>query len=463
MTIGTSSELGSLGVDELVALVLSQQDLIAFQSAHIADQERRIAALEAQLGLGGPPKAGGSRSPNIKANKPVAQNKTRKKRDLHFCRKRETATTVVDHMPDCCPDCGRGLIGGGPKRSRQVIDIKIEPVEITEHVLHSRYCGVCKKRVVANPDLSAYVSRNRRFGHNLASLIATLSCNGRMPIRTIKSTLQSLYGLRISEGAIIDILQDVAEAGAPVVAPLKDEARNSPLLHADESSWRENGQNGYLWLLATLDIRIFEYDRHRSYEVAKRIVGEYFGTLITDFYYAYNQLACRHQRCWVHFLRHLHELRDGAESDVDAWIDAVIAVWRKAADFQMFCWSKPKFGANVYDRRRKRKAFERELYTLAEPYLECDPKVVRQTTLSKRIAMFLTELFTFVEYPEVPHHNNPAEQAIRPAVIARKISGGTRSPLGTQTKTTLMSLFATWNLRGLDPLQQCRQLLTASP
>lgn len=463
MTIDSSLELAGLGISDLVAIIVSDREMIAFQAAHIVDQDRRIAALEEQLGLGSPPKSGGSRVPNIKANKPASKNKTRKKRDLHFFRKRETPTIIVDHMPDSCPDCGRALSGGGPKCSRQVIDIKIEPIEVTEHVFHSRYCGACKKRVVANPDLSAQVSPNRRFGHSLASLIATLSCNGRMPVRVIRDTLQSMYGLHISDGAIVDILQDVAEAGAPVVEELRKQLHNAPVLHADESSWRQNGINGYLWLLSTRDIRIFEYDRHRSYEVAKRIIGDYAGTLVTDFYYVYNKFACWHQRCWVHFLRHLHELRDGADAGLNEWIDAVIAVWRKAADYQAFCLTKPKFAANIYDRRRKRKAFETELYKLAEPYLDCDPKLVRQTTLSKRIAMFLSELFTFVEHPDVPHHNNLAEQAIRPAVIARKISGGTRSPLGTQTKTNLMSLFATWKLRGLDPIQQCRQILAASP
>ena len=66
---------------------------------------------------------------------------------------------------------------------------------------------------------------------------------------------------------------------------------------------------------------------------------------------------------------------------------------------------------------------------------------------------------TFVEYPQVPSENNPAERAIRPRVIARKISGGTRSPVGSQTMAVLSSLFATWQLRGEESLSACRQML----
>jgi hypothetical protein len=82
--------------------------------------------------------------------------------------------------------------------------------------------------------------------------------------------------------------------------------------------------------------------------------------------------------------------------------------------------------------------------------------------LAERLYRFASELFTFVEYPEIPPDNNAAERAIRPAVIARKISGGTRSERGSEVRTTLMTLFSTWYLRGLDPLDACRKMLTAN-
>ena len=75
---------------------------------------------------------------------------------------------------------------------------------------------------------------------------------------------------------------------------------------------------------------------------------------------------------------------------------------------------------------------------------------------------FEAELFTFVEHPEVPSENNAAERSVRPRVIARKISGGTRSPEGSKTMAVLASLFETWRLRGEDALEACRQMLIAS-
>jgi hypothetical protein len=82
-----------------------------------------------------------------------------------------------------------------------------------------------------------------------------------------------------------------------------------------------------------------------------------------------------------------------------------------------------------------------------------------QRVLAERIERFVTQLFVFVEYPGTPSDNNAAERAIRPAVIAREISGGTRSDKGSDTMSALYSLFGTWKVRGYDALACCRKLL----
>ena len=94
---------------------------------------------------------------------------------------------------------------------------------------------------------------------------------------------------------------------------------------------------------------------------------------------------------------------------------------------------------------------------IAEPYLGA--KDAPQHVLAMRINNFIDELFTFVEHPEIPSENNAAERAIRPAVIARKVSGGTRSARGSKTKSILMSLFGTWTAQGLNTYDACRQMI----
>ena len=83
------------------------------------------------------------------------------------------------------------------------------------------------------------------------------------------------------------------------------------------------------------------------------------------------------------------------------------------------------------------------------------------STLAARAIIFLPELFVFIKLPNVKSDNNPAERIIRHTVVARKISGVTKTAKGSETKAILTSLFDTWQLQNLNPLEQCRLLLTS--
>jgi hypothetical protein len=104
-------------------------------------------------------------------------------------------------------------------------------------------------------------------------------------------------------------------------------------------------------------------------------------------------------------------------------------------------------------------AFEQELWQACAPFAQTQTLM---HTLCERVERFLPELFVFVAYPGVPSDNNLAERSVRPLVIARKISGGTRSPKGSATRMGLASLFGTWIAQCLNPFHQCLALLTST-
>ena len=85
--------------------------------------------------------------------------------------------------------------------------------------------------------------------------------------------------------------------------------------------------------------------------------------------------------------------------------------------------------------------------------------------MCKRLLRHADELFEFVRQPGLASDNNLAERSVRPLVIARKISGGTRSPRGSLTRMDLQTLFATWVAQGKAALAQCYAMLVnpASP
>jgi transposase len=431
---------------------LTREELIGI----ILKLNERVTALESEneelrSRLGG----GGKATPEwVKPNRKERreqERKDRKKRKYSFVRRRDEPTEIVQHAVETCPDCGRRLSGGWVHKRRQVIEIPEVTALIIEHQAIARRCGVCGKTHIPKIDLGGQVIGKMRVGIRAMSLVAQLATVCRMPIAQIQGLLNTLYKLRLSAGEISAILQTTARIGEKEYARLRDEIRGSPVAHADETGWREDGVNSYIWSFSNQMVRYFVHKVSRAAEVAKEVLGANFkGKLVCDFYSAYGALEVVCQRCWVHLLRDLKKLNEAHpdKPDVAEWTQRVKGVYDLAKRFE----------SDIPRQRVKAKMLlERKLMSLALPYLGVTNKP--QRILAQRIEKHLSELFVFVEDPRVPSDNNAAERSVRPSVIARKISGGTRSENGSRTRMILMSLFGTWSLRGLDGFAECHRLL----
>lgn len=361
-----------------------------------------------------------------------------------------TATTEVIHALGQCPVCHAPLAGGSRKRSREVIDIPAPALVVTEHVYLERCCPDCGRRCVPEPELAGTVSGQSRLGQRLVSLITVLREETRLPFAQIQRLLETLYGLHLSVGALVGVVTRVAEQATEPLADLAAAIRASPVVHADETGWREAGRNGYIWSFSTPQLRLFRHGTRAKAMVAS-VLGEAFaGVLVSDFYAAYTHDDGLHQYCWAHLLRDLQTLveQHPEEAAVRGWAAAVGAVFRRA-----------QAGTSGGESARWRlwRACEADLRQLCAP----EPNAhLPQETLCVRILRHLESLFVFVTEPGVPPTNNAAERSLRPLVISRKISGGTRSAQGTTTKLQLASLFGTWRAQGLNPFDQCLQLLS---
>jgi hypothetical protein len=188
--------------------------------------------------------------------------------------------------------------------------------------------------------------------------------------------------------------------------------------------------------------------------VVKHLLGESFeGVLGSDFLASYHIHQGLHQRCWVHLLRDGHDLKEQSADDaaVQHWFSQLKALYERACASAGPDLSLPPAKQQVA-RRQQHHAFEQELMRLCAPYVGTSAPM---HTLCERVERFLPELFVFVARPEVPPDNNLAERSVRPLGIARKISGGSRSPKGSDTRMALFSLFGTWAAQGLNPFFQC--------
>ena len=205
------------------------------------------------------------------------------------------------------------------------------------------------------------------------------------------------------------------------------------MVHADETGWRQNGNNGYVWTFSTPTERYFPCSsrgqalrRGRDKAVVDEALGESFsGVLVSDFYAAYHHYDGPKQRCWAHLLRDIHDLVALYPKDT------ALAQWA-AAVHQLYVEAKSFTHPQAQRRRTAQLAWERQLLVICQPFL-ADPLAL-QGRLCRRIERHIKELFVFVAEPDVPSDNNPAERSRRHVVISRKISGGTRSEQGTERK-----------------------------
>lgn len=459
--------------DELIRTIHAQQAELAERDRRLAVLERQVAAQQATIGrltaqLGalvatdegvdgppGPPQG----MPGLKPTEASAREaQPRRKRARNTARHRMTATDRVDHALTACPACGAPLAGGTVKRTREVLEIPPPTLIVTEHVYVERRCPDCGKRCVPGPGLDGLVAGRSRLGNRLVSLIAVLREQARLPFATLQSVLGTLYGLHLSVGALVGAVQRLATAGETAMADLTAHVRASPVVHADETGWREDGHNGYVWTFSTPQHRLFLRDTREKRVLTETLGEDFAGVLVSDFYGAYTTYPGLHQFCWAHLLRDVHDLTAQCPADarVQGWAAQVRAGFARA---------QAALTCDAATRARVAQQVRGDLAACCAPWLPTakdapDPPVHRDhRRLCQRITRFLPALLTFLIEADVPATNNAAERALRPLVISRKISGGTRSEAGSTTKLTLASLFGTWRVQGINPFTACQQLL----
>jgi len=236
---------------------------------------------------------------------------------------------------------------------------------------------------------------------------------------------------------------------------IQREALHSAVLHGDESGWRVDGKTHWLWCFTTRNVTFYMINRSRgSPALMKFFVEEFAGTLVTDFWAAYNAVVCAlRQTCLVHLLREL-EHTEKYKSPGKHWPEFAKKLRRLLGDAIRLWRVRAEMPEAVYASRRDRIA-ARLQELLDTPWQDRHAK-----RLIKRLRRHQNDLFTFLDQPDVPFDNNTAERAIRPAVIIRKNSYGNRSERGADCQAVLMSIFRTLKQRGHDPIRTIVATLT---
>ena len=413
----------------------------------IAEQDMRIAELTAKVE--GPPKIDPSTPSGqrpIYTKPPAPQRKGKPGAKPGHVGARRPKPQRIDqrqeHRAEVCPDCGGPLRRCSATRTRTIEDI-LEDLKtvVTEHTVHRDFCPACKKHVEpVVPDALP----NAAIGHRAVALSSWLHYGVGVSLSQVQELLGGQFQTRWSAGGLVAAWQRMAEIFAPWYEQIGQQARHSAHLHADETGWRVNGVTWWLWCFANRHCCYYLIDPSRGSPALEKFFAEaYDGVLITDFWAAYNAFATERQCCLVHLLRELEKVDQENPSPVWA---AFAKMLRRLVRDGIRLRKRADFSPQRYASRIVR--IDRRLHAMSEAtYPDADA-----TRLAKRLRKHTDELFTFLDYPDVPFDNNLAERMIRPAVILRKISLANRSEKGAAVQAVLMSVYRTLKLRGRAPL-----------
>ena len=356
---------------------------------------------------------------------------------------------LVSLQPTTCSVCSVPLPSGlpdvAPPIRTQVWDLPPITAHVTEYQQHTVCCPQCQ-HVVRAP---LPIAPPGAFGPRLTALVALLHGRYRLSTRETAAFLAEVAGVKLSVGSISTCCGRVSVALAPVDAAIHTAIHHQPVLHVDETGWREGLQRGWLWVAVSTTATCFRIDRSRSGRALHRLIGDrYHGMVHSDRGSAYHVVPnAQRQLCWAHLLRNLQGLVDHNQAEsvearrmlVEA--RAVFTAWHA---YQCDLFDRPALQQALLPVRLRLRALLEHSATAAWQTLR---------KFARDVLRHWDSLWTFSRVEEMEPTNNVAERALRPAVIWRKSCFGTQSTGGSRFVERLLSVSATCR-------QQGRPLLT---
>jgi hypothetical protein len=413
----------------------------------IAEREKRIKELEEEVGkLKGTQKK--LREIVFKPEEKQEEKEGRGAKDGHrgFFRRKPRPEDITNRKKvqlRHCPECQGELGTPYGWRSRTSIDIPPpQKPSIIEWQMARYHCAGCGHWVQGQPE---GLFGKSPFGINLIMKVLDMKYRGKDTDSYIQESLKRWHGIDLSDGGVHAILERAAVLFGPSYAAIKQALLDGKVVQADETGWRVEGENWYVWAFLNPDVTLYQIENTRGSGIPKETLAGFHGTLVTDAYQGYNAVeGVEHAICGVHFLRHTHDdlaEAEGASKEAKEFHYQMTWFFRRARKKKKRCRNDAE---HLALHRHIQRALERywKNVTYTDPLVEA----TRKWWLENRG----DQLLTFLKYKDVPWDNNAAERAVRPMVRRRKITGGSRSERGAEREAINMSCITSLLKQGKD-------------
>jgi len=347
--------------------------------------------------------------------------------------------------PTACPDCGGAVEVTREAAQYQEELPRVRPI-VRRFDIEVGRCSQCRRRVQGRHRLQtsdALGAAAVQLGPGLASLVVELHTEMGMPLAKVVDLLRTRLGVQVSTGGLVRLLQRTARDATPVYRELCRQVRNAPVVTPDETGWRVGAKSHWLWAFVTPDTTVYAICSRRGFDDAATVLGtDYAGVLVRDGYQVYRcYKGSLHQSCINHLIQRCKELQQ--KHPYSSWGPKVKAVLQAGLDVRDRCRSG-ELTRHGLDSLRGR--LEARLGRL----IDAPPPLKDAKRFAKHLATEFPAVFLFLRDPSIDATNWRAEQAIRPAVVIRKVCGGNRTRKGADTQQVLSTVVRTARQRRLD-------------
>jgi transposase len=452
----SSDELAS-EVRALRELVESETDRIAELTEALSARDARVTELEKLLEESR--RSGKRQAAPFSKGDPAEEPKRpgRKSGDRHGRHGHRMAPVgPIDRelsapLPACCPDCG-----GAIRFEREDEQFQTELFErrptVTRLVIGIGRCTNCKRRVQGrHPEQTsdALGAAASQVGPNAMSLATWLHYVMGLSFKKSASVLGHM-GVPVTAGALSSGAQSTGTDLVPVHQEIVDMLNDVGVVVPEETGWRVGGEGAWLWVVTNDRATAYNMADGRGCDQAKELLHEDFsGVIVRDGWIVYRQFTkAEHQTCTACLLRRCHELLASNPEWARSTPREVKEILLAGLDARGL--SKKKRLEVVADLTERVQLLGEQ----ARPYDE-NRKLVAHLTNK------IDALFSYLTHPGVDATDWRAEQAVRPAVVNRKLWGGNRTWRRAGTQGRIMSALRTAVQQGLDPIELLVQLARA--
>ena len=433
-----ATDLAKLDHDSLVALILKQAAIIDALKAQIEELTRSGRRQAAPF----------SKGTRVKDPKKPG----RKPGEGTFRRRMAPSPEQLSEPPievpiaePACTRCG-GELALERHEDVSITDLPEVPrprVRLFRLAVHRcRGCGVTARG--RHPEVAADQrgATAHRFGPRLLAAAHHLHYGLGVPVRKLPAMLRLLCGVRITQGAItLDAIAGAQGAVGARYRRLCESIRGSAYVHTDDTGWREGGRPKWLMTFVTDTTTVYQVrSRHRNEEVREQIPADYAGVMITDrgkSYEASELAGVRQQKCLSHVLRSISGVLEGKVGAARRFGLKLKGLLRRSLEL----WHERRAGpAADFEEKARGVALELTRHLRDRALGDVDNQRLLDGLGRWHDSGSLVRLLC---EPTIEPTNNRAERALRPAVIARKVSQCTKGARGTAAFEAWTSVLVT--------------------